>query len=423
VKSKSTGTPAPPPIVRINCASRIVESPANGDETGRDVVLNVIWWIAAGLTAAATAYLLLAIAAVAAFRGRGGPGWPTPPRVTLLKPLYGLEDYLEEAIVSALEQRVDGPIRYVFGVHSADDPALALAKRIAARFPEAETVFVVDGRKHGISPKVSNLVNMAEAAGLSEVVVLSDSDTVLEPGELQAAIDALSAPGVGVCSALYRARPGLPRDRVRSFGAWFIDYWFLPMAALHARLAPLAVTYAPLVAIREDVLAKIGGLKALADEFADDNAMGRLVREAGYAVTFVPKVTETLANDPSYAELFTHELRWSRTVRGIDPLGFFASVVTHPGPLPLLLLLRPSWWTAAAVLAPVLLRWLLSRLVVGRMGRAPGMVVPDPVSLWARDLFTFSVWAAACFVRTVDWRGQTIALSGPQEGPIRKAAP
>lgn len=391
------------------------KSAPDGNELGRDVLLNAIWWIAAALTAASVAYLLLAGAAVATFRGTGGPGWPTPPRVTLLKPLYGLEPYLEEAIATALAQELSSPIRYVFGVHSAGDPALALAKRVAARFPDREVVFVVDERKHGISPKIGNLINMADAAGLSEVVVLSDSDTVLESGELQAAIDALSAPGVGVCSGLYRARPGMPRDAVRSFGAWFIDYWFLPMAALHARLGPLAVTYAPLVAIRGDVLDKIGGLRALADEFADDNAMGRLVREAGYDVTFLPKVTETLANDPDYRELFVHELRWSRTVRGIDPAGSFASVVTHPGPLPLLLLLWPSWGTAAAVLLPVLLRWLLALLVVRRMGRAPGLIVPGPLALWFRDGFTFAVWAAACFVRQVDWRGQKIALSAPRE--------
>lgn len=378
-------------------------------------MLNVVWWIAAALTAASVAYLVLAILSVATFRGTPGPGWATPPKVTLLKPLYGLEDFLEEAIVTSLTQETTSPIRYVFGVHSADDPALALAKSIAARFPQHEVVFVIDERKHGISPKVSNLVNMAEAAGLSEVVVLSDSDTVLEPGELQAAIDALSAPRVGVVSALYRARPGLVNDRVRSFGAWFIDYWFLPMAALHARLGPLAVTYAPLVAIRQDVLEQIGGLKALADEFADDNAMGRLVREAGYEVTFAPKVTETLANDPTLAELYTHELRWSRTVRGIDPLGFFASVVTHTGPLPLLLLLHPTPGAQIAVLVPILLRWVLAMLVAGRMGRAPGMLVPGPFSLWLRDLFTFAVWAGACFVRHVDWRGQKIALAGPQD--------
>jgi hypothetical protein len=54
------------------------------------VLLNAIWWIAAALTAASVAYLVLAGAAVATFRRTGGPGRPTPPRVTLLKPPYGL---------------------------------------------------------------------------------------------------------------------------------------------------------------------------------------------------------------------------------------------------------------------------------------------------------------------------------------------
>jgi hypothetical protein len=50
--------------------------------------------------------------------------------------------------------------------------------------------------------------------------------------------------------------------------------------------------------------------------------------------------------------------------------------------------------------------------VVRRMGRAPGLIVPGPFALWLRDCFTFAVWAGACFVRHVDWRGQKISLAG-----------
>jgi hypothetical protein len=64
------------------------------------------------------------------------------------------------------------------------------------------------------------------------------------------------------------------------------------------------------------------------------------------------------------------------------------------------------------VLLPILLRWVLSLLVVRRMGRAPGLIVPGPFALWLRDCFTFAVWAGACFVRHVDWRGQKISLAG-----------
>jgi ceramide glucosyltransferase len=372
-------------------------------------LLALFWWAACLLTVAATAYLLLALAAVLSCRRRQGPGWATPPSVTLLKPLCGLEDGLEEALESFLTQQVASPVRWVFGVADAADPALALARRVAARHPDRAVEFVVDAAVHGPNPKVSNLINMARN-GLGEVVVMSDSDIVITPGTLQRTIDALAAPGVGAITALYRARPGRAGDRIRTFGAWFLDYWFLPMAVLHARLAPLAVTYGPLTAVRGDVLARIGGLPALADHLSDDAELGRLVHTAGWTVAFAPDVVETLVNDTDPIDLFDHELRWSRTVRGLDPLGFAFSVVSHLGPLPLFLLLRPSLWTLLAVIAPVALRWLLVRAVEVRFGRAQGLARPGPAAIWLRDVYCFAVWAAAYMVRRVGWRGQRLAV-------------
>jgi len=373
-------------------------------------VLDGLWWTGAGLTLAATAYLLLALAAVMAWRPRPGPGWTSPARVTLLKPLCGLEDGLEEALESFFAQETTASVRYVFGVGDPGDPALDLARRVAARFPASEALFVADPRRHGANPKVGNLINMAASSGLDEVVILSDSDIVLGPGALQRAIDALSAPGVGAVTALYRGRPGRADDLIRRFGAWFLDYWFLPMATLHARLAPLSVTYGPLTAIRGEVLAQAGGLEALADHLSDDAELGRLVREAGLRVAFTPDIAETLVNDVDRADLFDHELRWSRTVRGLDPLGFFASVVSHPGPLPLLLLLRPSWWAAIGILAPLVLRWMLVLTVEKRFGRAGNLPRPGLIAIWWRDIWCFAVWAAACVVGRVGWRGRRLEI-------------
>jgi ceramide glucosyltransferase len=386
--------------------------------------LSALWWAAAAITAAAAAYLLLAMAAVAAWKSRPGPGWTEAPRVTLLKPLCGLEDGLEEGIASFLRQQVAGPVTFVFGVAEAEDPALTLARQVAARFPETDCRFVVDPQVHGPNPKVSNLVNMIRDAGDTatpgDVVIISDSDTVIEPGVLQRTIDALAAPGIGAVTALYRARPGIAGDPLRSFGAWFIDYWFLPMATLHARLAPLSVSYGPLTAVRGDVLARVGGLEALADHLSDDAELGRLIRAAGWAIAFAPDPVETLVNDAAHRDLFDHELRWSRTVRGLDPAGFFASVVSHPGPLPLLLLLRPGWIAAIGILAPIVLRWLLALLVERRFGRAPGLRGPGPLGLWLRDCYCFAVWAAAAVVARVGWRGRRLAV---ERGDILAALP
>jgi ceramide glucosyltransferase len=372
-------------------------------------VATILWYAAGAVTVASIAYLLLAIGAVATRRVEAGPGWPTPPRVTLLKPLCGDEDGLEAALESFFTQQIDFPLRVIFGVADPADPALAVARRVAARHPGVAVQFVIDRRVCGANPKVSNLINMAEA-GLDDVVAISDSDILIAPGTLQAAIDRLAAPGVGAVTTAYRAKPGIAGDRVRSFGAWNIDYWDLPMQILFARLTPLSVTYGPLTAVRGEVLASIGGFAALADHLCDDAALGRLVRETGHAIAFTPALAETLINDARASELFRHELRWARTVRGLEPLGYVMSVVSNPGPIPLLLLLRPGWATVALIAVPIILRWVLARLVASRLGRAEGLATPGLIGVWLRDMACFAVWASAFTVAHVGWRGQRLAL-------------
>lgn len=372
-------------------------------------IVGIVWWLVLVLSAAAVAYRLLALAAVAWWRPIAGPGWAQPPRVTVLKPLCGMEDGLEPALDSFLAQRTDFPVRFVFGAASGDDPALDAARRTATRHPDREVAFVVDADQHGANRKVSNLVNMAKA-GLDEVVVISDSDVIAPPGALQAAVDALSAPDIGGVTSLYRGRPGVPGDRVRSFGAWYLDYWALPMAALHARLGGLDVTYGPLTAVRREVLDEGGGLASLAAHLCDDAALGRLVLAGGKRLGFAPHVVETLVNDATPGELFAHELRWSRTDRGEHPVGNLATVVSHPGPLPLLLLLQPGWLAAAGIVVPVMLRWLLARTVEMRFGRADTGRRMGLIGAWLRDLACFAVWMKGLGSNRIEWRGQSLAV-------------
>ena len=361
------------------------------------------------MTGGAAAYLLLALAAVGTHRLEPGAAWPKPPQVTLLKPLCGDEVGLEDALLSFFTQATDFPVHYVFGATDSADPALALCRAVAARFPQHRADFVIDASVQGRNPKISNLINMSRTT-LGDIVVISDSDIVIAPGTLQAAIDALAKPGVGAATTLYRARPAVAGDAVRSFGAWYVDYWDLPMQMLSARLGPLAVAYGPLTAVHRSVLEEIGGLGSLADQLCDDAALGRQIRAAGYDVVFTPAIAETLVNDTRLGQLFQHELRWARTARGLQPLGYAASVVAMPGPLPLLLLLHPGVLTALAAALPVALRWAIARRVARRFGRAETLAVPGPVGLWLRDCACWLVWAAAFGVNRVRWRGQWLPL-------------
>lgn len=372
-------------------------------------VLGAADWL---LLAASAAYLLAALASVLAFRANRGLGRPTAAQVSVLRPLCGDEHGLEGALESLLAQDVDDArFSFVFGVASPHDPALDVARAVAARHPNRRVEFVVDPAVHGANPKVSNLINMS-VHGLEEIVVVTDSDVFLPSSSLRRLVDATAPDDVGAVTALYRGRPWTPSSIVQRFGALYLDGWFLPTALLHARVAPAAVCYGQLTAIKRDVLPG-GGFKALANALADDTELGHLARQAGRRVVFAPDVVEVCVNDASLRVLFAHELRWARTIRALQPIGYMASIVMHPGPLPLLLtVLQPGPWAWAGVLGLALLRWVLVATTHARLGRAAGLRAVDPVTLWVRDQLYFVVWITGFFGRRISWRGRALSV-GP----------
>lgn len=57
------------------------------------------------------------------------------PPVTIVKPLHGVERTLFANLASFCEQRYDGPIQFLFGVHDRDDPALRAVDALRTAFP------------------------------------------------------------------------------------------------------------------------------------------------------------------------------------------------------------------------------------------------------------------------------------------------
>ncbi len=362
------------------------------------------------ITAGAVAYLVLALISLLAHRRDRAGGSPFRCSTMVLKPLCGYEPGLEAALESFVTQRTAGPVRYVFGVSAEDDAALWIARSLAERHPDVSIDIVVNPRIHGWNPKVSNLINMTQA-GMDEVVVIADSDVIIPPGALQALLDELGTPDVGASTCLYRGRTSRPHGFASALGALYLDGWFLPTAVLHARLATPQVCYGPMTALRRDILLGGGGFQALADSLADDTELGHLTRRQGFRIAIAPVIAETLVNERGIGDLFSHELRWARTMRALQPLGYPAMVFTHPGPISLALaVLHPGIATASAALALVLLRWALVSSVHRKFGRAPGLAAPGPILLVLREQIYFWVWVAGFFGKQIRWRGRLFEI-------------
>lgn len=366
-----------------------------------------LWLVCTGLAGIGCVYAVFAAGSV-----RRMLGWPSPaerslPAITILKPLYGAEPELEANLESFLALDYPAPVRVVFGVHDAADPAAAAARSAMARHAGADAVLVVDSARHGSNGKISNLINMMHEAR-HDALVLADSDMRVSPDYLRRVVAALDQPGIGLVTCLYH---GLPVAGFWSrLSAMAIDNHFLPSVLVALRLGLARPCFGSTIALRRETLARAGGFESLEDRLADDYELGAAVRRLGLEIAIPPMLVSHCCSEKAFAELMGHELRWARTIRLVDPLGFAGSLVTHPLPFALLALPLGGFAPLSlAVLAAALACRLAVQIQVQRMtgGRRRDLLL-GPL----RDLLSFAVFALSYLPGRLSWRGERFGVDG-----------
>jgi ceramide glucosyltransferase len=158
--------------------------------------------------------------------------------------------------------------------------------------------------------------------------------------------------------------------------------------------------------MRRETLAEIGGFAAVVDTLADDYAIGAAVRARGHAIAIPPFVVAHTSGPMRLRELWRHELRWARTIRAIALWGHAGSLITHPLPWSVLAL---GLGAPSGLVWPALVLMIAAGVgriaLLHRVARSFGFT---PQSYWlvpARDLFSFTVFVASFFGRSVSWRG------------------
>jgi len=335
----------------------------------------------------------------------------------VLKPLHGGEPLLEEALATlCVQDRADYQI--VFGVQNAADPAVAVVRRLQARFPECDIALVVDPRRHGANGKVGNLINMLPTAR-HDILAIADSDLHVQPDYLTRLLDALAEPGTGLVTTLYAGLPATDCLAAR-LGATQITHGFLPGALLARALGRQDCLGATMV-LRRETLERIGGLAALVDHLADDNALGRLVHGLGLTVRLAGTVPATTVPETTLRALLRHELRWARTIRALAPGPFAASVLQYPlfWALLAVVLSDAAAWALGLFLAAWLIRAVLARGIDRSLApKLRGVAFAAPVWLLPlRELMSVLVLAGGFTGSRVDWRGHAMTADGPAAVP------
>jgi ceramide glucosyltransferase len=346
--------------------------------------------------------------------GRAAP--PAGPALpaSILKPLHGAEPGLRGNLLSTLDQRHAAPFEVLFAIPRDADGAGPVAGAAMADRPDVPARLVVDPRIHGPNRKVSQLVNLAERAA-HPVLVVADADMRVPPHWLTTVTAPLADPSIGLVTCLYQGEPAEPGLWSR-LGALGIDWQFLPHAALGEAMGRANGCYGATMALRAETLERIGGFRALAGLLADDHALGAAVRRLGLRVVVAPVLPRHVQAEASLPALLAHELRWARTLRLLDPRGYWGMGLTYPlVPGLLAALLAPR---GLAVLGVALAARLgLALAVDGVLGRPWRMARLALLPL--RDGISFAIWVAGLARGTVTWQGQRYRMD--REGRMAEA--
>jgi ceramide glucosyltransferase len=357
-----------------------------------------------GLVTGSLVYCVLAVIAAVCYRRVRPPPLHTAVPISILKPLAGVDDGLEDNLRSFFEQ--DYPaFEILFAVRNAADPAVAVVERLRASYGAIPSRLLVTGEPPYPNAKVYSLDRMLAAARY-DLLVMADSDIRVTREMLSTLAREFQDPRLGLATCPYRAVPGRsPWNTLEAIG---LNTEFLGGVLVARMLDGVKFALGPTIAVRRSTLQRIGGFDAVKDYLAEDFVMGKLAAERGDGVILSSYIIEHRIGAQRFAANLKHRLRWCRSTRRSRPWGYIGQVFTNPLPLAFLLCaMKPEWWPALA--ATAVLRaaaaWATAWYVLkDRLTLQLWWIVP------IQDLLSLLVWAAGFFGNTILWRGRKYYL-------------
>jgi ceramide glucosyltransferase len=335
---------------------------------------------------------------------------PVPPAclppVSILKPLRGTDPLLAENLGSLFRQAYPA-FEVILGTEEEDDPALPIARRVAAEHPSVRSVVVPGGAAPSPNPKVSNLAHLARHAQHS-LLLISDSNLNARPDHLRDLVAHRTRAGGGLVWALFRGvggfglgglLEGLQLNVYMAGGACVLQHVFrLPSAVGKAMLVD-----------RSD-LERIGGFAALSPFLAEDHVFAEELAARGRPIVLCGHPVDNVLGPRTIRDFLSRQLRWSKIRRRISLPGHFSELLLNP------VLLAVTG--AAALGTPAALAGAAATLVLVSLGDARAerrLGVRRPLLLYPflellLSLLRGAVWGGALVRRTLVWRGHRIRI-------------
>jgi len=348
------------------------------------------------------------------------------PPVSLLKPLKGLEDALEENLESFFLQDYPAAFEIVFSTTEDDDPALEVAKRVAARHPQVPVRFVQSDDGFGLNPKVANLAGAAEAASY-DLIHQSDANVRIPASYLRRIVGELIAAEASVLTSVVvgvgEERPGAAMENLQ------LSAFIAPAMCLALRVADITcVCGKSMLLYKSELDDELGGLASVRNVLCEDFVLGERYKALGKKVLLSPTPVFNVNSDCGVERFVGRHGRWLKMRVTLHLPGFVADLLSNPVALSILGVVASGFeGSVMGAAAAVIVAKGLADQVALRLVRTPmkwRYALLSPV----KDLLLLPLWVNAVFGRTVVWRGRRLRFGKetrliPIDGPEPEAEP
>jgi ceramide glucosyltransferase len=350
------------------------------------------------------AYCILAIAAAFRYARTRHPRSfeKRAAGISVLKPLAGLDEGLEENLRSYFEQDYS-EFEILFAVRSELDSAVPIVRALLQQYPAVDAKLIITGEPPYAHAKVFSLKCMFDEARY-DLIAMADSDVRVHPDFCRRLAAEFEEERLGLVTCPYRAVAGNSLwSQLEAIGM-NTDFHAGIFTAVMMEGAKFAV--GPTIVARRNVLAALGGIERVKDYLAEDYMLGRIASELGFEVRLSSYVVEHRIGSEHMRVNFAHRLRWARSTRRSRPWGYLGQFFTYSLPVGMLAIwASPESWPLLSI--TVVLR-AFSAIAVseGILGvEVPWFLLP------VQDTVAFLFWIAGFFGKSIQWRGQRYTLN------------
>lgn len=233
--------------------------------------------------------------------------------VSIVRPLKGIESFSYETL-SSLFCLDYSCYEIIFCVQSDKDPIIPLVEGLIAAYPRRDAKLLIGDDRVSINPKLNNCIKGWEASRY-EYIILSDSNVLAPPDYIQAMLVAFCENTALTISMPIGSRPG--------------SFWAIVECAILNTFQARWQYGADAIGIgfaqgknmmwRREVLDRVGGIRALGREVAEDAAATKIVRAQNMRIRLVDMPFQQPLGVRSFSEVYSRHARWARLRRATFP--------------------------------------------------------------------------------------------------------